>query len=164
MAITIEQIKADKKFDAWLYGGFRDLDEPVIKLIYNLYSSGIKTILSCSGHIGSFIQSSEKSAIKEHYAFDCGRLYYEDSPESEPLEEKLRSIVRNHNFARLETDKDYPEFILDMEDIAIPCDIRGKGELQVPIKKAKARYNDFLKIWADLTKWSEKRNSQRRPM
>jgi len=160
----MEDIFNDSKFNEFLYGQVRDLDEPVGRLVYNLYCSGIKPFWSCSGHIGSWIRDSEKSAIKDHYVFDCGRLYYQDSPEAEALKDKLNGLVRIHNFARLEKDERNTNFILDMEDIAVPCNIRGKDNLQIPIEKAKERYSQFLGIWADLTQWSESLNSNRRQM
>ena len=152
----MKDIFKNSEFENFLYGGIKDLEEPVGRLVYNLYKNGIITDWSCSGHIGKFIQGSEKNAIEGNYAYDCGRLHYkEGNNKSLILTAKLKEITLINSFAVVKKIKDKSvEFILDMEDIAIHCDVKGYASSQVPIEKAKARYNQFLEIWGSLAKWS----------
>ena len=141
----MKDIFNDPNFDKFLYGGVRDLEEPLGQLVYNLYKAKIKTTDSCSGHIGKFILGSEKNALLGNYAYDCGRLQYEASDKALILTNKLKEITGVHSFARIKKNQDKSmEFILDMEDIAVPCKVTGYASLQVPLEKAQERYNQFL--------------------
>ncbi len=151
----MEDIFKDEKFEKFLYGGVRDLEEPVGQLIYNLWKAGITTEWSCSGHIGKTIGPSEKLAIDGHYVYDAGRLYYKTTPNSEPLKSKLIEICTKHSFATLTEREGDSKFILEMKDIALHCSERGYTELQVPIQLAERRYAEFLEIWRELTDWSK---------
>jgi hypothetical protein len=141
-------------FEKFLYGGVRDLDEPVAELVYNLWKANIQTTWSCSGHIGKWIPSSEKSAIEGHYAYDAGRLHYKITSQSEILTQRLQQVCDEYSFANL---KQYNEkmFTLEMEDLAKECKISDKAKQQVPIRQAEIRYQQFLKIWKELTTWSQ---------
>ncbi len=154
ITLNMENIFNDPKFEKILYGGVRDLDEPVGLLIYNLYKAGIKTIWSCSGHIDRFNEDAGGNALPENQVYRAGRLWYEYTSKTEILTAKLNEIVLNNNFAELLKNNEM-QFTLEMQDIATPYNITGYAKKQIPIEKALARYNQFLAIWDNLTKWSE---------
>jgi hypothetical protein len=147
----------DQEFEKMLYGGVHDLEEPVGRLVYNLWKAKIKTSWSCAGHVGKFICNSEKNAIVGYFAFDEGKLLYTPNQNSAVLTDKLEEVVRrNDHFARLERREQY-QFYLSMDDIAVRFDNleRGYEKLQVPQQLAVRRYGEFVSIWKDLTVWSE---------
>ena len=146
----------DSQFDKMLYGGVKDLEEPIGRLVYNLWRAEVSTIWSCTGHIGAWLPSSEKKAIDGNYVYDAGKLLYKVHAQSSPLTKKLEQICERFSFAQLSSNPSEIWFALEMQDIANGCNIQGYTRLQVPIEQAKARYVQFLEIWKELTDWSEK--------
>jgi len=153
----MEDIFNDLKFDKMLYGGVRDLEEPVGRLVYNLWKAEIPTIWSCAGHIGSFLPSSEKKATDGNYAYDAGKLIYKNRSRANPLTQKLEQIGERFPFAQLSLNPSEVWFTLEMNDIAREYNMQGYAKWQVPIEQAKARYSQFLEIWKELTDWSARK-------
>ena len=152
----MKDIFNDPQFDKMLYGGVNDLEEPVGRLIYNLWKANISTVWSCVGHIGLWLPSSEKRATRGNYVYDAGRLFYKPTEKARPLTKKLEQIGENFSFAQLSLGSFEALFTLEMEDIANTCALPSYAKLQVPIEQAKARYAQFLEIWKELTDWSER--------
>ncbi len=157
----------DPEFDKFLYGGIHDLDEPIGSLVYNLYKAGIQTTWSCSGHTGRFLVDGTggPNAAAGNQVYQPGLLFYKNTPQADILTRKLEEITKLHSFAFLER-KEGCDFYLEMRDLVIPiCNPQSAEEKalfswpyskkQIPAEKANKRYEEFLKIWAELTNWSE---------
>ena len=150
----MKNIFNDSEFEKFLYGGIKDLDEPVGKLVHNLYRAGIKTTWSCSGHIYQFNEDAGGKALPENQVYQCGKLFYCDTLKSLRLTKKLEEITKVIPFASL-TEGDTLDFALEMDDLIVPRNDGDHAKKQIPIKLAEQRYSQFLGIWKDLTDWSE---------
>jgi hypothetical protein len=150
----MQDIFHDPEFERFLYGGVRDLEEPVGELVYNLWKKGIEPTWSCGGHIGKWIPQAEKQAITGYYAYEQGRLCYSITEEAIPLTKKLLEIIRVYPFASLNPSSLERGFVLEMNDIATLCSIKGYAKMQVLPELATRRYEEFLSIWKELTEWS----------
>jgi len=156
----MEDIFNDDDFNTFLYGGIKDLDEPLGKLVYRLYQDpGIQTGWSCSGHIGETL--TDRGSVQEGYfAYMPGILKYSSKGDHD-LNRRLIEISNSHNFAEIARLQDGSGwFTLEMDDIAIenpefkaaPFCFYTPAQTQVLEEKAKERYQEFLSIWDNLTK------------
>lgn len=89
----MKDIFHDPEFEKMLYGGVHDLDEPVGKLVYNLWKSGIQTTRSCSGHIGRFLDDAG-NAYDNLFVYLPGHLDCNITPRAGMLTQKLGQVCQ----------------------------------------------------------------------
>jgi len=154
----MKDIFNDPKFESFLYGGVRDLDEPVGQLVYNLWKSEIQTTGSCSGHIAAFLEDGGGSSIGGYLAYQPGTLFYMPK-NAERLTARLEDATEKYPFAELRKNKEFT-FYLEMQDVSTNFKgfERGIARVQVTENEARERYAQFLQIWKELTTWSQKLN------
>ena len=164
-----DEIKSDREFCKFLYGGIHDLNPRVRRLVYNCYRHGIKTTWSNEGFVDKWLADSadtgacELTASAGYLSFDSGKLYYLPDEKAGVLGKLLENIVlENSSFASLKLNKfDSPPvmyFDLDFKDIAdlVFDKNQRKKALFAPEEKARERMQQIYKIWEELTTETEK--------
>lgn len=148
----------DSEFESFLYGGVQDLDDDIGLLVYDTYKQGlIETVWSCSGHIAPWhIDGGRSTRPQTHWVYMPGRFYFKKKVLGEKTDKLVARIhEEGSKFSFVELDwragDGVYKVIPDMKDIAEPHKNRmivAYGE--VPIDKAKQRYEEFKVFWEKL--------------
>lgn len=174
----MQDIFNDPQFNKDLYGGVRDLDEPVGRLVYALYKDPtIETSWSCSGHIGN--PCHDVGRVQEGFmGVNCSKLVYK-CEEVHPFHIATHNLEDRFNFVKHSPHHEAGLwFTMDMDDISVPnpeyeriqkevLALKAAGadpmmlaynsmrhcwaKTQVPQELAQQRYQTILDIWQELT-------------